>query len=235
MSKYSIILHIIILFYIIDGIQGCSCSRPHLQNNFCNADFVMKVRLRGEGEYQYKKTLVNVDGSSEPVEHRHPIGFIYNVKILNIYKLNENDAGLTINSSAAVIHTPPNDGLCKVDLSIRTKYLVTGTISDGELWIYLCSWGTPWAWITKSQKKYLKFTYAKNCDCKPMEDFYRGSTLDESKCYWKSNSRHGECYERHTACIIDKNSTTGGCKWHRNKRLRTCRAEKMDALNSFFP
>lgn len=218
----------------IDVVTGCSCMQGHPQTHFCEADFVMIVRLRGEGEVIYKKEKVemfNTTVSKNQVTiQRYPVDMKYNVNILKVFKVNNNTFGFSKNSTVAEIHTGPNEAMCGITLAQRTKYLTAGYYYDGQLMISLCGWNTPWAWVSKIQKKGLRSIYEKNCDCSAMNARFVSHKdvdvkLGDNTCTWEPSRRDGECYERHSACVHDTNSSTGGCKWHRNQRLKQCREE----------
>lgn len=222
------LLLMLISTYSVHFMEACSCSQVHPQTLFCNSDFVMQARLRGKPEDIYKKEAVTDEGgnSNNPIINRMKVAIKYNVKIRRMFKVNDNDFGLKENSTVTQLYTAPFVTLCGVDLQERTNYLLSGKFSNGQPHIDICSsLHLPWEWVTKIQRKGLRFTYSKNCDCKVLHKFDR-DVNSTNTCKWDEYSQTGDCYKRQTVCIHDKNSSTGGCKWQRNSKLRKCRHEK---------
>lgn len=209
--------------------EACSCLKVHLQTLYCDSDFVMQVRLRGPPENIYRKEAKkDNDGDSmfsETFIDRRIVAIKYNVKIKEIYKVNENTLGLDKNSTVTEIFTEANGGLCGVELNENTNYLLSGKYLNDALRIDLCnSIFKPWPFLTKMQKKGLRFSYKKSCDCK-IQNINYVDKVDPNACVWDPFKIYGNCFERQTACILDKNSSTGGCKWQRNGKLKKCRQD----------
>lgn len=223
------VLLLLIAATSVSHIEACSCLQSHLQSLYCDADFVMQVRLRGPPEEIYRKEETEdfdeTSNSYRTFINRRVTAIKYNVKIRQIYKLKDNSTGLDKNSTVTEIFTGPNDGLCGVRLFERTNYLLSGKYYNGALHIDICSSiASPWSFITKMQKKGLRFTYKRSCDCN-IQNINYVDEVDPKACVWDPRKVDGNCYERQTACILDKNSSTGGCKWQRNGKLKACRLD----------
>ncbi|XP_045165989.2 metalloproteinase inhibitor 2-like [Mercenaria mercenaria] len=232
-ALWSVTMYVILLFIAVTSVnyaEACSCLQAHPQTQFCDADFVMQVRLHGKAEEIFKKerhTMFDKEtNTSETIINRRKVAIKYNVKIKQIFKINENNLGLDKSSTVTEIYTAPDDGLCGVHLQERTNYLLSGKYRKDALEIDLCSsMFTPWPWVSKMQKKGLRFTYAKNCDCEIINPHFSRASKDANQCVFDPYKPIGKCHERNSACIHDKNSSTTGCKWMRNSKMRKCRQE----------
>lgn len=217
-----------ILFSVaIDNARSCSCALSHPQEEFCSpsTDAVMLIKTRS-AEKKWTKNVYfkNPDGK---INYGMPPMIHYYTRIRKIFKLKDNTTGVSKDSDRLTIVTPSLGSLCGVELKPNTKYLVSGVIVDGKLDISLCSVLTKdWRWVSLVQKKNLRYLYETNCDCEILSNNdVEANQVVHTSCFWSKISEMGKCQERHSACILDKNSTTGGCKWQRNRHMKECMAE----------
>lgn len=226
-------LALFLLVVFIDVTMSCSCISTHPQEKFCYADFVMQVTLKKEGKPIYKKykTTVTRNGVTKEkfFKESRAEEIQFYATIHRIFKLtNATEGLLTPDTRRVHLYTPGSESLCGVELNVNTKYLISGTVYDGKLTLDICtSWLSPWAWVSKIQRKNLQSRYADNCECQIVTvPFLNDKSANSASCLFKSFGMYKDCYERESACILDKNSSTGECKWHNNKHMKKCRASK---------
>lgn len=224
------LLMVILLMGVVDRGQGCSCLKAHKQEYYCRADFVLQVKVKAE-EIIYRKTeIVHTDPKTYENKteiERYPMSRKYTVRVKKVFKIKENQLGLTRNSSIATMYTSYYDATCGVQLQPNKKYITAGHFYDGQLSLDLCGWVEPWSGLSKGQKRNLKSLYETHCDCKVVNIQANGHWKRSKNeiCDWDGFSDDGDCYDKHSACVHNKNSVLGECKWHRNTPLKTCRKE----------
>lgn len=135
--------------------EGCSCAVPTIppsvdwtgddfeywnKQRFCDADFAIKAKV-------LKRSKPRISDDDDPWS----VGpASYTVKVLNTFKgsFNENEI--------IQLKTPALESLCGVHLNVKrkygkTKYILTGRRSNGQLEIMLCDWFEPWSKNTLKQ------------------------------------------------------------------------------------
>ncbi|WAR25042.1 TIMP3-like protein [Mya arenaria] len=206
----------------VTSVLACSCGYSHPQDTFCSVDFVFLGWLRSN----VKETEPNGSMTKK-----------YEVTIRKVFKARPNDFGFNENMTVGILYTASHDSLCGVEfLEKRVKFLFTGSYVDSQLNIDICttigSYGQgpmPWAWVSKMQRKYLNRIYRENCECVVFDTSpyaYNSPHSSNSTCKWDSRGDHSECYERQTACIKDRKSHLGDCKWHNNPKMKACKQTK---------
>lgn len=224
------LLGVILLIAAIDYSHGCSCLKSHKQEYYCQADFVLQVKVKDEEVIYGKTEVVHTDpvtGENQSEIERNPVSRKYTVKIRKVFKVKENEFGLTRNSTVATMHTSYYDATCGVELKPTMKYITAGNFYEDQLSLNLCGWVEPWSGLSKVQKRNLHSLYEDNCDCKVVNIRANGHWKKSKNelCDWDGFSDDGDCYDRESACVHNKNSVIGACKWHRNNRLKACRKE----------
>lgn len=220
------LLFCVVLFLVTIGYSdGCSCLKSHKQELYCHSDFVLQVKVKDE-EIIYAKREI-VISENETMIDRHPVSRKYTVRIRKVFKIKENNLGLSKNSTVATMHTAYHDATCGVELQPKVKYITAGHYYEDELSLNLCGWVEPWSQLSKMQKRHLRSLYENNCDCLVVNIRANGhwqKSKDET-CDWDGYSEDGDCYDKESACVHNKNSVLGECKWQRNSRLKACRKE----------
>lgn len=221
----TMLLFVVLLIVAVSYTDGCSCLLSHKQDLYCNSDFVLQVKVKHEEIIYAKREIFTAENKSS-IE-RHPVSRKYTVRIRKVFKIKENKLGLSKNSTGAVMHTPYHDATCGVELQPKQKYITAGYYSGDELSLNICGWVEPWSKLSKMQKRHLRSLYETNCDCTVVNIRANGHWQKSKNeiCDWDAYSDDGDCYDRQSACIHNKNSVLGECKWQRNNHLKACRKE----------
>uniref|UniRef100_A0A914V5V1 NTR domain-containing protein n=1 Tax=Plectus sambesii TaxID=2011161 RepID=A0A914V5V1_9BILA len=125
-------LFLVLAFVAVRTSFACSCIQQNQTTVYCSQHF--------EG---------GADG--QPVIE-------YNVEHKLIFR-DSSQFNKTTNKDILVSWTYPNS--CGLDLKAgndsKNEYLVSGYVSEGELWIHLCSWwNAPWSQVGSDEQKKLK-------------------------------------------------------------------------------
>lgn len=221
----TVLVWVVLLIVAVGCADGCTCLLQHKQDLYCNADFVLQVKVKHEEIIYAKKEVFTAENQSS-IE-RYPVSRKYTVRVRKVFKIKENNLGLSKNSTGAVMHTAIHDATCGVELQVKKKYITAGHYSNDQLSLNLCGWVEPWEWLSKMQKRHLRSMYETNCDCTVVNIHTNGhwKRSQSDICEWDAYSDDGDCYNRQSACKHNKNTVLGECKWQRNGHLKACRKE----------
>ncbi|XP_013408084.1 metalloproteinase inhibitor 3 [Lingula anatina] len=198
--------------------EACSCMPLHPQMHFCQADFVMRAKVKGS-EILYRKSIIMENGKN--VTWRRAYQKVYHIRINRIFKQNDKFKNATLHKNK--IYTNPSDAMCGVHLENNTKYLLTGYMHDGRAHISVCGWVGEWTRIPQKQRKGVSHLYKKNCQCKVETCIRRGDGVcpsDNSTCVWRWHDSHNSCYATSSVC---EQRADGNCKWSSGKLLKECK------------
>ncbi|XP_022296385.2 metalloproteinase inhibitor 3-like [Crassostrea virginica] len=185
---------VLFLFVVLASVytytEACTCLPQHPQQQFCNADFVIKAKI-------LKRKQTNADIFSN---------VIYTVKILQDYKNHKGQ----YKQRTQNIYTASNSAACGSFFEIGKEYIITGSIRDGRWSTNLCRWNPQVSLLSSYQKDALRFGfYKKNCKCEIKECF--GNTCppaDRNSCVIKKGADI-RCFYSNNSC-----SRQGyGCGW----------------------
>ncbi|XP_041458466.1 metalloproteinase inhibitor 3-like [Lytechinus variegatus] len=215
-SPSSIIMRCCILVTMVHSLFACMCQPSHPQQRYCKANFVLTghileknpiddIQLRGRfGQFEY---VVNVDKIFKETEN-----------------LRKGASGFPLS-----ILTSPGDSLCgPKSLKIGSKYLITGSVVDGELHISSCDWIEEWRDITQHQKKGIKHFYNAYCSqCTIQSTMGRWRQTGEGSsggCIYDPSPSMvdgvEDCQALYATCI---NQQGEGCQWyHRGNDYQDC-------------
>ncbi|WKY11710.1 hypothetical protein Q1695_003353 [Nippostrongylus brasiliensis] len=114
-------MRVIICFStVIAFTTACSCFPQPPKENFCQADFVSRVKVT---KYQ------NPHNDNTGI---HDV--IYSVTHIKIYKKPP-----SVYSLPPVVYTPSNGATCGITLDVGKQYLLSGSHNDdGTLHVYIC-------------------------------------------------------------------------------------------------
>nr|XP_057905681.1 metalloproteinase inhibitor 2-like [Doryrhamphus excisus] len=173
-----------------DGVQACSCYFTHPQEEFCQADVVMKAKvLAGEGQ---------VDAGFYGVYNNVK----YDIKQIKMLK------GPDVEFDA--IYTPYSSAACGVALTNGVEYLITGRLaSGGLLHVSVCNLIRPWFKVSAAMKMNVAQLYQKGCKCQITRCYsFPCGGSNPAECLWTNFiiSVDG------LACI---QRNDGSCAWYK--------------------
>jgi len=191
----------LVILSLCGGGNACSCLPAHPQTHYCNSDFVLLVKVKG-------KKLVSNDVA-------------YQVKVKKAFKMN-NKTSLAIKNGK--VWSAKDDGLCGVVFKPHTKYLITGRVDGGKVWISLCNYYEEWAKLTMKQRKGFRLLYKQGCECKiaprPSRRWSLAYTVNANTCAWETvYESKGGCQGQHSICMRQAN---GHCHWNKSRSYRDC-------------
>lgn len=103
---YHLLITLVLMFFFGHGL-ACKCALPSVQERYCNADFVLKVRV--------KSGLINLNGQQDFDDY-------YKISILEQWKFNNPVYDLTR------VYTGTNSAMCGVTLTKGKTYVISGSV-----------------------------------------------------------------------------------------------------------
>lgn len=221
-----VLLFLSVLLFSLRETLACSCLPAHGQDIYCRSDFILVATVKAEkniyGRHDTNNELPmsNVDFVSGAFDTRIPIERHYRVRVHRTFKGNLNkDYQRALKK---YLYTGGSDAACGVMLKHRKTYLLSGTIRNNQLWINRCGWVQEYKTLNLHQKKFLKFKYKHNCDCKVTTCFSTycpgaRRLFRRDFCKYQPNWTQ-DCYQRHGQCVRKE----GVCQWKKNNQFKVC-------------
>ncbi|CAD6993361.1 unnamed protein product [Ceratitis capitata] len=193
-----------VLAFHSSPVEACSCMPSHPQTHFCEADYVVLVRVM-------RKSLRLVENS-----------VAYKVQVKKSYKMNE--IGQKMLKHGRII-TPNSDAMCGVNMNIGKLYVIAGR---GQ-YLNSCSYVKEYVKMSTVERRGFTGTYYKGCKC-AIKPCFGNSCLDQSQsaisCKW---SPFAKCETDFSACIPTRYRTPEGiiakCHWRRTPAYKKCMAD----------
>ncbi|XP_072174068.1 metalloproteinase inhibitor 1-like [Diadema setosum] len=198
---------------ILPASLACMCLPTHPQQKFCQADYALAGHV-------LEKTRVTDN------RLRGRFGqFEYIVSIDRVFK-GEGILGKG-RSALVTILTSPGDSLCgPLDMELGDKYLITGSIVEGDLQVSSCDWTVEWKLMSQQQKQGVKTFYGKYCtQCRVQSEMRAWSTNSPSSgCIYDPypSQTYGaeDCQSLYATCLMQENES---CQWyHRGNAYQDC-------------
>lgn len=195
------------------GLSACSCAMQHPQQRFCDADFVLKARVKNSHSASEQN-----DGVAQ-LTHR-----TYNIRTRKLLKTSEKYESLS-NLTKMEISTPRSESLCGIlNLHNHTNHLIMGTVEEpGRLWFTLCKGiAREWRRLPIHERKGVLYRYERHCNCKvkPCYQPNCGETnTDADMCKWSPLQDSNDCHIKHSWC---RRTSDGRCKWAAPDSMKTC-------------
>lgn len=151
-----------------------------------------------------------------------PTDVLYTVYVEKIYK---GEDFISV-KQLVKIRTAPFDSLCGVTgLTLRKRYVVSGSVQQGELNFGICNYIQQYSEVTRRQKQGLKYHWKKGCsECDVMPCFgmscLPGAIPDA--CTLDVMERDFSCKVDYARCSRDDR---GECSWYGKKDFRACQRE----------
>ncbi|XP_030370217.1 tissue inhibitor of metalloproteinase [Scaptodrosophila lebanonensis] len=200
LSLWALALVTVLAFYG-SYVEACMCMPAHPQTHYCNADYVVQVRVLRKSEKM------------------DPGKTIYKVNIKRTYKATPEARKMLRDGRLA---TPNMDSSCGVKLQLGKVYIIAGRMPQ----LNLCSYFKEYAKMTITERHGFNGGYKKTCSCNVWPCFGK-SCLDEREaddgCKW---SPHGNCERDFSACMPHIRQTPSGnitrCRWRRTRLYKQC-------------
>ncbi|XP_040264419.1 metalloproteinase inhibitor 4 [Bufo bufo] len=183
----------LLLLTLKELTEACTCAVSHPQEQFCNADVVVRAKVTGEKI----SSPGHIDNSKE-----------YGIQVIKVFKGDTNTIYLQH------VSTPYGSAACGVYLEKQKEYLLAGNMFNGTIRIYLCGLHYHWESLTPFQITSLSQPdkgYQQGCQCKIK--FCSMETCDNNapnECVW-SNREETQNLEKEHACHKQKD---GSCSWY---------------------
>ncbi|XP_071961287.1 metalloproteinase inhibitor 2-like [Antedon mediterranea] len=192
--------------------ESCNCSPMHPQQQFCDADFVIRGRVVAKKD-SFLPLNNQLDSGDSYID--------YNVTVERIFKGHQN---IKIQTNIAIT-TAKEDGRCGVnDLNVRDTYLFAGK-GKRMFEIKNCDWVIGYKKLSRKQRQGVRHMYKQYCNsCKisPCYDEESCNQDDSNTCMWDlSSMMYGDldCESIYSRCL---RTAEGTCKWLRSKEVRSC-------------
>ncbi|CDF37538.1 unnamed protein product [Chondrus crispus] len=129
---------------------SCSCFEQTFEERFCGSTLSIRAKVLAKFD--------NCPGTCDPIEDQFEGKFFFIVKVLETFK------GPSAEDNIIFLDTAVNDGLCGVNLSIGSEYLLNlngeqmsndGTCPKKTRPIGLCDFPTLWSNVSQDEKDFL--------------------------------------------------------------------------------
>ncbi|XP_032236357.2 tissue inhibitor of metalloproteinase [Nematostella vectensis] len=204
----------------------CSCMPSHPQEQFCRADFAIRVKV--------------IDGPKEELPENYPKGVpvaffvkqVYTVRITKFYKgkyaVNATGKLDTYGTRGRLlkikIYTPSKASSCSVRFRKFKTYIMVGSIYRKKLNVAYCDFWKEWGRITKKLRSGFARKFARSCECKVTQCYGMGcgSLKDPYACALDVSSGRlkNTCRHRYQYCELSKDGKK--CSWNTNLLYRKC-------------
>ncbi|XP_020810962.1 tissue inhibitor of metalloproteases [Drosophila serrata] len=185
-------------------VDACSCYPAHPQTHFCQADYVVQLRVLRK---------------SDTIE---PGKSTYKVQLKRTYKATPEARRMLRDGRLA---TPLADSMCGMKLDIGKVYIIAGKMPA----LNVCHYVKEYIKMTKTERHGFSGGYAKSCSC-TVTPCFRDACLKGpnyvDECRW---SPRAKCETDFSACMPHKINTKHGivsrCHWRRTQLYRKCRSD----------
>lgn len=186
---------------LTEPVNACSCMPSHPQTHYCDADYVIIMRVLRKSHRLVKDHLA------------------YKIEIKKSYKMTE--AAETVLKHGR-LSTAFSDAMCGVNLEVGKLYVVAGRGSK----LNLCNYIKEYQKMTIIERRGFSGAYRKGCKCKINVSF-RGNGLEKpNTCNW---SPFKKCETDFSLCVPVTYRTPEGlisqCHWRRTPPYKACLAD----------
>ncbi|KAJ8317744.1 hypothetical protein KUTeg_005648 [Tegillarca granosa] len=201
----------LIIGCVVQEIHGCSCAFNHPQNQFCNAEFVIRAKALSVRQLQtvIEKPVLNSSISLITDFDRT----IYAVKVIESFKVYVNVTknfvslkGRFEEGEIVDLFTTSSSASCGIQLNTKDKlqYLLTGYRRDGKYRINNCLWNSLWKYLDKCKKQRLGSKYIGHNLSTSSYDLYRNNCKVRScKVMFCSLQTENECENNMDTCTFN--------------------------------
>ncbi|XP_034940950.1 tissue inhibitor of metalloproteinase [Chelonus insularis] len=182
-------------------VEACSCASQHPQTHYCEADFVVVVRIKK---------------FSEMNDHESA----YKVKIHKIFKATSK---AEVALEEQLLWTASMGSMCgRENMKPGETWVVTGQISGGKPRISLCNLAMRWSEVTARQRKGFRGLYHRGCVCQIVYTPWlrKGAVFKTAgkRCLWESAPGPFDCQEQYGVCML----RSTGCLWELSPAYKRC-------------
>ncbi|EDW14016.1 tissue inhibitor of metalloproteinase [Drosophila mojavensis] len=200
LSLLALALVAVLAFYG-HSTDACVCELAHPQKHYCNADYVVQLRVLRKSETLQKYQTV------------------YKVQIKRIYKATPEARRMLRDGR---LSSPSSDSMCAIKLELGKIYIIAGRMPQ----LNLCSYYKEYINMTISERRGFSGAYGTACNCtintcyKQQCPWQRESA---DSCSW---SMHDKCKRDYSSCVLHKRQTPVGevqyCRWRRTLLYKKC-------------
>lgn len=193
----------LLVIYGVASSLSCSCMflHKHPQVQFLKADFVVLAHVRPLHAYNLMPTIPAAAS-------------VYTLKIKEIFK---GPPFLKSSLQANVnLTTPPSFGFCGVKLQ-SGEYVISGRISNGNLYSGFCNFQMKWALTTSNQRLGMRGEYNNGRSCSIGLCIARNCRQLFPGCEGNPSNIDQDCRKKYQTCV--RNATT--CTWVGEKECRS--------------
>lgn len=196
-----IIVLVSLLAILTPTVDACSCSPQHPQTHFCEADYVIIMRVLRKSHRLVKDHLA------------------YKIEIKKSYKMT--DAAQNVLKHGR-LSTALSDSMCGVDLEVGKLYVVAGKGSK----LTLCDYIKEYQKMSIIERRGFAGAYRKGCKCKVNLNFTGRLVQKPDSCQW---SPFKKCETNFSLCVPVTYRTPEGlvshCHWRKTPPYKACLAD----------
>ena len=173
----------------------CACSDRHPQTHFCDSTFAAIFTVR--------ESLIPNDKE-----------IAYEVEVNEILKATRK-ARKALKQKGALLWSSSLVAVCgRSNLIPKEKYVATGEMMGGKLYMSPCDFVQPWSEVTLRQRQGFQQLYERSCPC-PILDSRKNyedvtQLTGEKGCARENSFGPRVCQERYGICMPDQRA---GCVW----------------------
>ncbi|XP_033106529.1 metalloproteinase inhibitor 2-like [Anneissia japonica] len=209
----------LILFFGAKQGDGCNCFPVHPQQQFCDADFVIRGRIVGKKD-SFSPLNNQLDSGDNYID--------YNVTVERIFK---GHRYMKIQTNIDITAAKEERSCAVNDLNVRDTYLFAGK-GKKVFQIKSCDWVVRYKKLSRKQRqgvRHMYKQYCNSCNISPCYDQTSCNQADSNTCMWDlSSMKYGDidCESIYSRCL---RTTEGTCKWLKSKEVRNCLAGRKRA------
>ncbi|XP_018410056.1 PREDICTED: metalloproteinase inhibitor 4 [Nanorana parkeri] len=194
--SHTLLFGTVFLLTLKELTEACSCFPTHPQQQFCNADVVIRGKV-------ISKEFINAKNVDRQVR--------YGIKMIKMFK------GFHKIKDIDSVYTSAESSMCGIELDVvkKMEYLLTGHLWENKVTISLCGLSIPWKDVSAFQMESLSSTYQMGCNCKITYCYVEScDTRAPNECLWKDwvyEHTLGGQEAQNYACIQRKD---GSCIWY---------------------
>ncbi|XP_064633509.1 myristoylated alanine-rich C-kinase substrate-like [Lineus longissimus] len=210
--------------------EACDCPPTHPQEEFCNADFVIKALILGrkeEGEEEKKPPMENVE--EEMAWPSIQGDYEYSIKITAVYKNKRTGRRY---ATLDKLYSPISSSMCGLKLTIGEKYIILGSLSglDNKAHINACSLIRKWSSMKKAERQKLR-EYKKACNvCEVQSNCFAWCKKKENACQYNPMQFEADYCLENQVCTMNED---GKCQFENEKCARPEVEEKEEIPEKF--
>lgn len=191
---------VIVILRTMTVAHACNCMPVHVQQAYCNSDFVVRARVEAVLYTIPLNRTLNRAPYGRTYGHVIPLYKIYITSIWKGYDLIERNTNMhllqrrktLLKRFYGIVHTLRADHACALKLTVGDKYIISGNLVDGKLFMNLCNWKMKWRGHSTKRIRKQFFAKFERFDCSCTIDPYIAASgaaarckRDSDRCCWE--------------------------------------------------